>query len=390
MTAPPDDDVVIVGGGPAGAMAALVLAREGARVRLVDRASFPRPKLCGDSLNPGALAVLAAHADCAGLTALGQPIRGMRLSGPGGATVCGRYPDGVTGLSIVRARLDAWLLGQAARAGAVVDEDVRARAVATDERGATGVVIATPRGDRTLRARLVIAADGRGSMVARQFGLAQAPAQPRRWALGAYAEGVTGVDPELGEMHVRAGSYLGIAPVADGRTNVCLVVPYARAQRDVRAPWAAILAAVGGDAALAPRFARARLASAPVVLGPMARGRRGARLPGRVPGRRRGRIHRPHDRRRHALGARRRRARRRRGRRRAGRPPQPRAGGDGAGGAASRRLRREMALQSQPAGSGRTRSGGASRHPGGPGLAGAVRGAGPLCCRHPRRLSRSS
>ena len=47
MTAP--DDVVIVGAGPAGAVAALVLARQGARVRLVDRARFPRAKLCGDT-----------------------------------------------------------------------------------------------------------------------------------------------------------------------------------------------------------------------------------------------------------------------------------------------------------------------------------------------------
>lgn len=266
----PADDVAIVGAGPAGALAALVLARQGARVRVLDRARFPRAKLCGDSLNPGALAVLGHYVDLAGLAALGQPVRGMRLSGPGGVAVHGRYPDGIAGLSITRARLDAWLVNEACRAGAVFDDGVAVRTVAVNADGATGLVVGTPGGDRHHPARVVIGADGRGSVVARQFGLAHAPAQPRRWALGTYAEGVTGVDPACGEMHVRAGSYLGIAPVLGGLTNVCLVVPYARAQRAVRAPWDAILAAAIADPMLAPRFTHATPASAPLVLGPMA------------------------------------------------------------------------------------------------------------------------
>ena len=51
-------DVLVVGAGPAGAVAATVLARAGARVRVIDRDTFPRDKLCGDTLNPGTLAML--------------------------------------------------------------------------------------------------------------------------------------------------------------------------------------------------------------------------------------------------------------------------------------------------------------------------------------------
>ena len=51
-------DVVIVGAGPAGAAAAILLAERGAGVILLDRAHFPRPKICGEYLSPEAARVL--------------------------------------------------------------------------------------------------------------------------------------------------------------------------------------------------------------------------------------------------------------------------------------------------------------------------------------------
>src|ERR1700748_2466048 len=55
----PGFDVVVAGAGPAGSVAALVLARGGARVALVDKASFPRDKACGDLVGPRGVQVLA-------------------------------------------------------------------------------------------------------------------------------------------------------------------------------------------------------------------------------------------------------------------------------------------------------------------------------------------
>jgi len=86
------DDVVIVGAGPAGAVAGLVLARAGARVRIVDRATFPRDKLCGDTLNPGALARLRALGIAGPIETRGLPVDGMILTGERGVRVEGRYP----------------------------------------------------------------------------------------------------------------------------------------------------------------------------------------------------------------------------------------------------------------------------------------------------------
>src|SRR5437016_11683752 len=93
-------DVVIVGAGPAGSIAALVLARAGVRVRILDRATFPRHKLCGDTLNPGALALLDSLGVAAAVRAKALPVSGMHVTGPHGATVARDYGPGMFGASI--------------------------------------------------------------------------------------------------------------------------------------------------------------------------------------------------------------------------------------------------------------------------------------------------
>jgi menaquinone-9 beta-reductase len=268
------DDVAIVGGGPAGSLAAILLARAGARVRIFDRSTFPRSKLCGDTLNPGAVAILSRHFDASSLLSQGLPIDGMLLTGPGRVQVRGRYRPGQIGCAITRRVLDAWLLAQVRAAGVQVDEGVRVSGLSErSERGAAvaGGVIVPSRDGRTLvhDARLVIAADGRRSSLAFGRSLARQPRRPRRWAIGGY---FTDVDEltSAGEMHVRRDGYLGVAPLPDGVTNACLVVSHYAGDHHLPAPQQLLDDRLRGDVDLRRRFARARPVAPPVMLGPMA------------------------------------------------------------------------------------------------------------------------
>ena len=266
-------DVLVVGAGPAGSIAALVLARAGVNVTVVDRATFPRDKLCGDSVNPGAMALLERLGLAAAVRERALPVRGMLLTGPGGAAVDARYPRGVAGCSIRRRDLDALLLEASSRAGARLEERTRVVApIVNRQHGAdrvAGVRLRGPSRESDCAARVVIAADGRRSTLAFALGLARHPVRPRRWALGAYFEGVAGPG-DYGEMHVRRGHYVGVAPVPDGLVNLCLVVPEARARQIGGAGAAALEQTAAGDPLLRDRFARARRVTPVATLGPLA------------------------------------------------------------------------------------------------------------------------
>src|ERR1700681_2617302 len=267
------DDVLIVGAGPAGSVAATVLARAGARVRMVDRATFPRDKLCGDTLNPGTLMLLARLRLSAAVEHLGLRLDGMLVTGEGGVAIEGRYPDVLHGRSISRRELDCALLDEAVVAGANFEAGVAVREAIVSERAGARVVEGVMAGAggflRPLRARVTIAADGRRSTLAFGLGLARPPPRPRRWAIGAYVEQAGGMSA-WGEMHIRRGRYIGVAPVPGNIANVCLVQPSGAGDADLRDPEHALFRGLAADPVLRDRFASARLLRPPIVLGPLA------------------------------------------------------------------------------------------------------------------------
>jgi flavin-dependent dehydrogenase len=269
-------DVVIVGAGPAGAAAGIVLGRAGARVRILDRATFPRDKLCGDTVNPGTLARLHALGVGAEVERRGLRVDGMLVSGERGVRVEGRYPPGRWGRAILRRDLDGLLLQAAIAAGCQFEPGVAVRGAAVEESAAArrvvGVRVGEGRRETTIGAAITIAADGRRSTLAWGLGLARHPASPRRWAIGAYFENFAvhaGVST-LGEMHIRSDRYIGVAPVPDGLTNVCLVRPSGPRDPDLADAAGLLTRTLASDPQLAERAAAARLLTPPVVLGPLA------------------------------------------------------------------------------------------------------------------------
>ncbi len=227
-------DVAIVGAGPAGSASAIHLARAGWRVVLVDRGTFPRHKPCAEYLSPAAEPLLRDLGVLAELEAT-QPgrLRGFRIYAPDGTYFQGDFaatkaPDGgsfyETGLSIARYHLDAALVRAAREAGVEVREGWRMAQI-TPEAGGHALI---PVGDaEPIHARLVVAADGLHSTIAKRLGL-QRESRMRKIALVAHLRGIAGLTG-YGEMHVANRRYVGLAPFGDGDLcNVAMVVDEAR------------------------------------------------------------------------------------------------------------------------------------------------------------------
>jgi geranylgeranyl reductase family protein len=161
-------DVLVVGAGPGGSIAALVLARGGARVALVDKSAFPRDKACGDLVGPRGVQLLDdLKVDVPAAARVGD----MIVIGPTGRRVHLPCAPGLTypghAIAVPRASLDATLRDAAVEAGAVpfvgqAVDPLRATS------GIDGFALAD---GRTLHADVIIGADGATSRVADAAGL---------------------------------------------------------------------------------------------------------------------------------------------------------------------------------------------------------------------------
>jgi flavin-dependent dehydrogenase len=236
-------DALVVGAGPAGSLTACLAARAGLRVLLVERATFPRTKVCGCCLNPAGLAVL----ERAGLGHVPSELGAVPLSriqigaGRAGAVLP------LTGVSLSRAALDAALAAAAVEAGATFMPGTTAR-LGDVEAACRVVELTNSQATSTVRARVVVAADGLGGSLLARAGLDAA--RPRADArIGAAVIVEANSDAyQPGTIYMACGraGYLGLVRLEDGRLDLaCAVNPDAVAGKGIGPIAAGLLSEVG-------------------------------------------------------------------------------------------------------------------------------------------------
>ncbi len=178
-------DVAVVGAGPGGSTAAATLAAGGARVALIDKASFPRDKACGDMIGPRGVALLKELG--VDLRAPKRVVGDMLLVGPSGgrlrlpAASGDSYPG--HGWLVSRRDFDNALFQHALSFGA---EAVVARMSHVESDG-DGFSLKLDNGHR-IQAKAVVGADGATTQVGRDLGMVEEGASLYGFAVRAYLE----------------------------------------------------------------------------------------------------------------------------------------------------------------------------------------------------------
>ncbi|UOR05658.1 NAD(P)/FAD-dependent oxidoreductase [Hymenobacter aerilatus] len=225
METPPDYDVAILGAGPAGAACALALHGHGLRVVMVDKAMFPRDKVCGDAIPGLALKALrqlnpAWHAELLATLTPRADTRDSRVVAPNGRELRIRWQ--LPTFNSARLHFDDHLLNLVRRrTNTEIRESYAVRDVHTTAAGVQ--LLPTDSSVAPITARVLVACDGANSVAARCLTQRTIDKAYHCAAVRAYYSGIAEVDGTTTEfffLHEYMAGYCWIFPVGNGVYNV--------------------------------------------------------------------------------------------------------------------------------------------------------------------------
>ncbi len=215
MSPAEDWDALVVGAGPAGSVAAMCLARQGARVLIADRSVFPREKTCGCCLGRAGLELLEELGIAERPELRNAPRLERARLWARKRSLVGTWRGGV---SLERSSLDQLLLDAARRSGASCALGAPCRFIAQDARHVRAMV-----GAAEVRASVVVAADGLAGSFTRDAGITSLCRRDSRFGVSCVLDIEHALTaPPSGEvwMSVARGGYVGVVRLAGSRLDV--------------------------------------------------------------------------------------------------------------------------------------------------------------------------
>jgi len=259
-------DILIIGAGPAGSAAALALRQSGLRVGLLDKARFPRDKVCGDAIPGPALRVLSelGFEQEAAIFSEKEMVTSSRLFAPNGKSLTIRWVT--KAFNSKRFDFDHFLLELVKKhAPTQVLEGHCASEIRRE-----GEVVVVKTAERQFTCSLLIGADGANGASAKQLSGFHLDRRHHCAAVRAYCKGLPGLEAGVNEFYLLDGylpGYLWIFPLADGWANVgfgMLSEAVAVQNLNLRKSLQAIVAT---HPVLKARFAQASILEKPVGFG---------------------------------------------------------------------------------------------------------------------------